>query len=309
MGKIIEPVSREELIAELNKCKLIKQTSRKDNEIYSFTYKEAPLLMYEVARLRGEALRAAGCGTGGKIDMDEQDRDPGAYRQLIVWNPVEKEIIGGYRYAAGENYIKQTHLLSVSHYFRFSKKFISDYLPDSIEFGRTWINPLYQPSGKGRQSIYALNNLWEGIGAVIYENKNIKYLYGKVTIHGNYNPIARMLLSWFLDHYFKDNKKLMKPHDPVISPEVLTISGTQVTGNHIEEDFRNISLHIKSLGTVVPPMISACLRLSKKMITFGTARNHELGNSFETGILIAVEDIHQDKYSRYIGPYKKISVV
>jgi len=300
MENILEPVTREKLIKDLNHCKLIRNTLRKNNEVYSFTFQEAPSLMIEVARLREKAYRSIGCGSGKSVDIDQFDKGPDAYRQLIVWNPKDREIIGGYRYAIGKNYLQQTHQLSMSHYFRFSKKFVSEYLPQSIELGRAWVNPLYQPSANESRSIFALDNLWEGIGAVIAENKEVQFLYGKVTIPESYHQIARILLTWFMNHYLRDTDHLLFPRTPVDSPTVLSIGGIEIVGSNPEQDFRIISNYIKSLGTVVPPLINAYMKLASKIVAFGTAVNPELDHAFETGILIDVKDIFPEKYSRYV---------
>ena len=226
--------------------------------------------------------------------------------ELIVWNPRDQQIVGGYRYAVGSNYLQQTERLSMSHYFRYSRKFTTNYLPFSIELGRAWVNPSYRTSSSVSNSIFALDNLWEGIGAVIAENKNVRYLYGKVTIPENYNPIVCILLMWFLNHYFKRNSKLMmSPRKPVIPPQVLAIAGEKVTGTNPEKDYKIIANYIRSQDVVVPPLISAYLRLAKRIIVFGTTSNPELGNAFETGILISIKDIYPEKHARYISPVQK----
>ena len=188
----------------------------------------------------------------------------------------------------------------MSHYFRFSKKFVTQYLPYSIELGRAWVNPKYQPSSADSRSIFALDNLWEGIGAIVSENENVRYLYGKITIPETYNPIARIMLSWYLNHYFKDKGKLMVPHEPVNAPGVIEIAGKKVKGINMEVDFKTIANYLRSLNIVIPPMYSAYIKLTKRMVTFGTTINPELGNSFETGILIALKDIYPEKSARYI---------
>lgn len=305
MEKIIDPVNREKLITELKFCKFIKHTFRRGNEIYSFVNTDAPSIMVEVGRLREEAFRSIGCGTGYILDLDDYDIGAGAYRQLIVWNPREQEIIGGYRYAVGSNYTKQIEHLSMFHYFRYSSKFKTDYLPHSIELGRAWVSSAYRSTSTDSNSIFALDNLWEGIGAIITENTNVRYLYGKITIPENYNQTARILLTWFLDHYFKGKYNLMRPRNPVVSPRVLAISGNQVTGTNPENDYKIIANFIKSLDVAIPPLISAYLRLAKRITIFGTTVNPEFGNAFETGILIAIRDIHPEKQARYISKIQK----
>jgi hypothetical protein len=305
MEKIIEPVKRENLIAELKFCKLIKQTVRGGNEIYSFTNTDAPQLMVEVGRLREEAFRSVGCGTGNSIDLDDYDFISGAYRQLIVWNPREQKIVSGYRYAVGSKYSSQIEHLSMSQYFRYSRKFKTDYLPNAIELGRAWVNPAYRLPESSRNSIFALDNIWEGIGALIAENSNVKYLFGKVTIPNCYNQTARFLLLWFLENYFKDKNNLAAPLSRIIPPKVQGVGGLQVSGIDKEYDFKIIANYIRSQNITVPPMLNVYLRLTRDMISFGTTINSELGNSYETGILIAIKDIHPEKQERYIGTFKK----
>lgn len=307
MEKILDPISRDKLITELKFCKFIKHTFRRGNEIYSFVSTDAPSLMVEVGRLREEAFRSINCGTGNTIDLDDCDIGSGAYRQLIVWNPRDREIVGGYRYAVGSKYLQQTERLSMSHYFRYSSRFKTDYLPHSIELGRAWVNSAYRSTSVASNSIFALDNLWEGIGAVIAENRNVRFLYGKITIPEDYNSTARILLTWFLDHYFKGKNNLMKPRKPVVSPRVLAIAGNKVTGTNPDADYKIIANYIKSLDVAVPPLVSAYLRLAKRITTFGTTANPELGNSFETGILIAIKDIYSEKHARYINPIQKIT--
>jgi len=300
MEKIIEPIRKEKLIAELKSCKLIKKTKRRENEIFSFFYRDAPSIMYEVGRLRETALRLIGCGSGNVIDLDNFDMEPSAYRQLIVWNPRDREIIGGYRYAVGKDYLIRTDLLSLSHFFRFSKKFVLEYLPYSIELGRAWVNPLYQPSATDSRSIFALDNLWEGLGAVVAENEEVRFLIGKVTIPGTYNPTARTLISWFMSHYYGDQKNLLVAYKPIISPRVLSVGGQKILGSDPENDYKIIANFIKNLGVFIPPLISAYLRLANDMVSFGSTLNPELENSYETGIMIDVNDIYPEKYARYI---------
>lgn len=299
MDNIINPIPKETLVRELTPDKFLKCTSKGQNKIYSFSFREAPSVMYEVARLREIAFRQIGSGTGKVMDIDDHDVEPLAFQQLIVWNPIEKEVVGGYRYAICRNHLSNIYSLSMPHYFNFSKEFIFNYLPYSIELGRAWVNPVYQPSSGERKSIFALDNLWDGLGSLIKENPQVKYLYGKITFSSEYNPIARYLLLWMLNHYFGDNKNRINPINPVIAPNVFEVVGIKVYGNNFEKDYYAINKYIRSLGLNVPPLVSAYLGLAKKITVFGTTINPELGNSFETGILIDIRDIYPEKLQRY----------
>jgi hypothetical protein len=300
MSNILGPIAKEKLLEELIPDLLIKQTIKGGNEIYSFTIKECPNLMYEVARLREVSYRAAGCGTGNIIDIDDYDINPPAYNQLIVWNPRELEIVGGYRYAICSEYLNNINHLSMAHYFKFSKEFIKNYLPYGMELGRAWVNPEYQPSSGNRKSIFALDNLWDGIGTVLKKHQHVKYLYGKLTIPENYNNVARYLLQWILDHYFYDNQRLIKPEELVTVPDVLTVAGNLLNRNDFEKDFRVVAQYIRNLGYTVPPLVTAYTGLASKITTFGTTLNPELNNSFETGLMIDIKDVYPDKLERYV---------
>jgi hypothetical protein len=300
MSDILEPIQKEKLITELSQGKFIKKTLKGGNEIYSFTMKQSPNLMYEVARLREVSYRAAGCGSGKIMDIDDFDIHSPQYQQLIVWNPREQEIVGGYRYAVCSDYLNNINHLSMAHYFKFSKEFIKKYLPDGMELGRAWVNPEYQPTSGNRKSIFALDNLWDGIGTVLRKYQHVKYLYGKLTIPENYNNVARYLLQWILDHYFYDNQRLVKPEEIVPVPDVLTVAGNALSRNDFEKDFRVVAQYIRNLGYTVPPLVTAYTGLASRITTFGTTLNPELNNSFETGLMIDIKDVYPEKLERYV---------
>ena len=140
--KIIAPISRELLISELTPDKQLRMTNRSNNEIYIVTHHDAPNVMLEIGRLREEAFRAAGGGTGKSVDIDEFDTCENCYKQLIVWNPEEKEIIGGYRYLLGKDWkLREDGQpdLATSHMFHFSDKFLKEYMPYTAELGRSFV--------------------------------------------------------------------------------------------------------------------------------------------------------------------------
>ncbi|MFT3737438.1 MAG: GNAT family N-acetyltransferase [Breznakibacter sp.] len=308
MEPIMEPVDREKLIMELTPKRFLRNTLRGNNQIYRFNYRESPLLMFEVGRLRELSFRKVDCGTGKALDIDDYDIEPKGYHQLIVWNPRDKEIIGGYRYAMGHDYLDCPDELSMSHYFKLSKRFVAHCLPYSIELGRAWVNPLYQPDSSGRKSIFALDNLWEGIGAVLSENPEVRYLYGKVTISPNYHPVGRALILWLLNNYFKDPLHLVTPVKPIALPDVRAIAGIGFKKSDFSADYKRIATFLRDEGLQVPPLISAYLGLSSKITTFGVAYNKEMGYAFETGMMLKVADIHRDKFERYVGQVKKTVV-
>ena len=201
MMDTIAPISKELLKKELNEKQFIRQTRKGGNEIYSVDIHSSPNVLKEIGRLREVTFRASGGGTGKELDLDHYDTDEICYQQLIVWSPEDEEIIGGYRYIKCVNAIQNLPEINLStkHYFSFTSRFISDFLPYTIELGRSWVQPDYQPSVNPRKGLFALDNIWDGLGAIIKFNPEIKYFFGKVTMYPNYNTEARNFLLTFMN--------------------------------------------------------------------------------------------------------------
>ncbi len=294
--QIIAPVDRALLKAELTEGHFLRKTNKAGNILYIFHALEAPNLMQEVGRLREEAFRDAGGGTGKAVDIDSDDLDPEGYWQLIVWNPDDEEIIGGYRYIAP----RSTHprCLSTEHYFEFSDKFRKEFLPYTIELGRSFVQPRYQRE-KSLKALFALDNLWDGLGKLITNNPDIKYLFGKVTMYPSYNPQARSVLIYFLNRYFPDRDGLMRTLYPAdISIDVAAMDELFVGGDYTE-DYKILSRVVRDFGEVIPPLINAYMNLSPSMRIFQTAVNNDFGGVEETGLIVTIEDMYREKVERH----------
>lgn len=303
---IIAPIDKELIKAELTKDLFLRHTNKAGNEIYIFKAADAPHTMQEVGRLREEAFRFYGGGTGKPVDIDEFDTDPDGYMQLIVWDPSDEAILGGYRFIFGSDVRIDENgrpHLATGEMFDFSEQFMSEYLPHTIELGRSFVSLAYQTTRLGSKSMFALDNLWDGIGALTVLNPEMKYFYGKVTMYANYNREARNLILYFLELHFPDLEKLVVPIDPLpidINPrQIYELFPT----NNYKSNCRNLNRHIRSLGINIPPLVSAYMSLSPEMRVFGTAINHEFGGVEETGILIAVDKIIDDKKQRHIQTF------
>lgn len=304
MEKIISPISVELIKKELSEHHFLRKTNKADNEIYIFNAKDCPNTMLEVGRLREEAFRYYGGGTGKEVDIDIFDTDPeDAYMQLIVWDPIEMSIIGGYRFIFGSDVKLDEEgkpKLATAEMFNFSDEFIKDYLPKTIELGRSFVSLPYQSTLLGSKSMFALDNLWDGLGALTCINPEMKYFYGKVTMYKEYNKYARNLILYFLNKYFKDTDGLVTPTEPL--PIELDENSIQKVfkGDNFKQDYRSLNKEVRSLGINIPPLVNAYMSLSPEMKVFGTAINESFGYVEETGILIAVDKILKDKIDRHI---------
>lgn len=306
MEKIIDPVSKELLKMELTDDKRLRMTNKSNNQIYIITYQDSPNVMREIGRLREIAFRAAGGGTGLSIDIDEFDTMENPYKQLIVWNPEAEEILGGYRYLLGTDVKFDENgapILATSHMFHFSEKFISEYLPMTVELGRSFVTLEYQSTRAGSKGLFALDNLWDGLGALTVVMPNVKYFFGKVTMYPSYHRKGRDMILYFLKKHFCDKENLIVPTDPLILETSESELNSIFEDSSFKGDYRILNMEIRKLGYNIPPLVNAYMGLSPTMRMFGTAVNHEFGEVEETGILIAVDEILEEKRIRHIQTF------
>lgn len=307
-AEIIQPIPLEILLEELTPEKKLRMTNKSHNEIYIITHHDSPNVMREIGRLREITFRLAGGGTGKEVDIDDFDTCENCYKQLIVWNPESQEIIGGYRYLMGDEWQYDEEgqpILATSHMFRFSEKFIKEYAPYTIELGRSFVRPEYQSSKMGAKSLFALDNLWDGLGALTVINPNMKYYFGKMTMYPDYIRFGRDLILYFLKKHFDDKEGLIYPMKPLKLETPEEELAQVFCGRDFNEDYRILNGGIRALGFNIPPLINAYMSLSPTMKLFGTAINYGFGDVEETGILIAVNEILESKRVRHIESFAK----
>lgn len=308
MKEIIAPLPREEIYAELTPDKLLRKTNKGGNEIYICTHHDSPALMHEIGRLREITFRDAGGGTGKETDIDYYDTAEVPYKQLIVWDPDAKEVLGGYRYIHCGEAPKDKNgnvVLATSRLFHFSKEFVNDYLPYTLELGRSFVQPAYQSSKAGAKALFALDNLWDGLGALTVDHPEIKYFFGKITMYMHFHQEARNLIQYFFKMYFRDKSNLAYPKEPVeFDFDVATMEKLFV-GKDYSENYKILVQGVREFGENVPPLINAYMNLSPSMKTFGTINNEKFGNVLETGIILTISDIYNAKVDRHIETYIK----
>jgi len=299
---IIPPVDRALIKAELNPSRFVRKTNKINNLIYIINHHNSPNVMREIGRLRELTFALAGGGTGQPIDIDENDTAEICYEQLVVYSPEDDEIMGGYRFIDCSKIAGNVHHLSTSHYFNFSDQFVKQYLPFAIELGRSWINPLFQPSINPRKGLFALDNLWDGLGAIVLLNPHMKYFFGKVTMYSSYNEQAKRAVLGFMKTYFPDKENLVTPLHPIYTTVETHEIVEQLKGLDFKEGFKILQKYCREHDENVPPLISNYMQLSPTMKSFGTAKNLDFGGVEETGILITLADIYLEKKERHLKP-------
>lgn len=312
MNAIIDPVPVELLKAELTKSKKLEDTNKGHNELYIVTWQDSPNVVTEIGRLRELAFREAGGSTGNAVDLDEYDKMEKPYKQLIVWDPDNEAIIGGYRFLFGSDAMFDENgqpILASSHQFRFSQKFIDEYLPHVIELGRNFVAPEYQSSKGGAKSIFAFDNLWDGLVAIIMKHPDLLYFFGKITIYPSYDYITKDLIYHFLWKHYGDKDELVRPWDdqlitPGSDPELMNLV---VNKDDLLEDYKLLKGAARMRGVNVPPNVTAYITITSEMLMFGTAVNRLMHNIEDTAVLIPFDEIYHDKKSRHIGAYLRFS--
>ena len=307
--EIIAPIDRKLIKAELTPERFMRHTRKANNEIYIVNCYNAPHVMKEIGRLREVAFRSAGGGTGKAYDIDEYDTMQEPCQQLVVWDPDAEEILGGYRFILGENVKYDAEgrpVIATSHLFEFSKKFIEEYMPYTLELGRSFVTLEYQSSKAGAKGLYALDNLWDGLGALTVDYPQIKYFFGKVTMYPSYSTRGRDMILYFLKKHFPDKENLVWPRTPLQTDTDIKEMEQLFQSDDFKENYKILNQEVRALGYNIPPLVNAYMGLSPMMKMFGTAINDEFGDVEESGILIAVNEILEEKRNRHIDTYDKI---
>ena len=306
MDKVIDPIPLDVIESELTNERFVRYSNFGNNEIYIVNAHNSPNLMKEIGRLREISFRTAGGGTGKSIDIDLYDTCENPYNQLIVWNPEDKEIVGGYRYKICNSNVTDENgniNIATGSLFEFSDEFISDYLPYLIELGRSFVQPKYQSVVSVRKNIFSLDNLWDGLGALVVDNPSVKYFFGKVTMYNTFNVEARDIILYFLKTFCPDNKRLVFPKEPIQLITKEEKLKELFKGANYEENYKILSQSVRVLGENIPPLVNSYMNLSPTMMTFGTSLNHKFGEVEETGIMVTINDIYQSKKDRHINSY------
>ena len=303
--EIIDAIPLELIEAELTEERFLRDTNKGGNKIYIVDAFDSPNIMKEIGRLREIAFRAGGGGTGKDCDIDEYDTMNPPCKQLIVWDPDARLILGGYRYIVGKDIQIENGVprIATSHLFNFSEEFINDYLPYTLELGRSFVRLEYQSSKAGAKALYALDNLWDGLGALTIVHPELKYYFGKVTMYPSYNSNCRNMILYFIHKYFHDNDNLVTPINPLETNTDIEAMEKLFVGENYKEDYKILNTTVREHGFNIPPLVNAYMNLSPSMRMFGTAINDVFGDVEESGILITIEDIFEDKRKRHIDTF------
>ena len=297
MEVLIDPVDFRKVEEELKNEKFLRVSGMGNNEIYVVNGINSPNTMNEIGRLRELTFRHAGGGTGASKDIDQFDIKKNGYKQLIVWDPQNKCILGGYRFRSFDKDIKiDINQLATGEVYNLSEEFQNEYLQHSIDLGRAFIMPLFQTKQK-RKSLYILDNLWDGLGALI--NQQSKYFLGRIVLYPQMDKKIRDLIIYFLEKHYNRGSGLLTAKLP-FHPEMDKQQMEQLLDeNNPEGDFKNLRQITLAAGEAIPPLIQAYMKLSPTMQSFGATIDTSFGNLYEICIMVTIQDIYPKYLKRY----------
>ena len=306
MKDIIAPVPVEAIMDELTQEKFFRKTNNGGNEIYVLTAHESPNIMREIGRLREISFRDSGGGTGLDCDIDVFDtREENFFYQLIVWNPVDRAIVGGYRFLLCDHLPTDADGqvdTPTSELFHYSERFVKEYLPNTIELGRSFVQPNYQPSKSLSKGLYSLDNLWDGLGSLIDLYPEAKYYFGKVTMYPSLERTSRDLILYFIQKHFPDKDNLVTVRPELNLPILADTEWLESVFNadNYRDNYKILVKQVRARGAAVPPLVNAYMNLSPTLRSFGTALNPGFGEVEETGILLTISDMFEEKVKRHL---------
>ena len=196
---------------------------------------------------------------------------------------------------------KGTLASSPSTLFNFSENFTKKYLPESIELGRSFVQKKYWNTN-------ALHYLWQGIGAFLAHNEEIKFMFGGVSISNNYPESTKRMLVYFFNKWFGSEEILAESKNKFMMPEKSTeVYSEQFCSEEYKHDYKMLKNMMKPYGFSIPVLYKHYSELCEdggvKFLDFGVDKDFE--NCIDGLILVDIKKIKEEKRERYINCFAK----
>jgi hypothetical protein len=248
--------------------------------------------MREIGRLRELSFRAVGEGTGNRRDTDRYDA---YYQHIILWDEQDLEIVGSYRVAESKTILQQKGLPALYSSTLFEYQPAMDHVFDrGLELGRSFVQPRYW----GKRS---LDYLWFGIGAYLRVRPHIRYLFGPVSISGDYNEQAKAMLVHLYQHYFGSHMELARAKSPYNFNRHL-ISREQFCGTDYKSDFIVLKKLLEAQGLSVPTLykqyVDVCEQDGVRFAGFNV--DPDFSNCIDGLVIVDLVRLKPKKRDRYI---------
>ena len=290
---IAVPECRKELKRAIEQCQLLGKT-HDGMHIHLYQYVGSSPIFRELGRLREIAFRAVGEGSGKRRDIDKYDMD---YQHLVLWDPMQLELVGAYRLACAQQIIQKhgREGLYTDSLFSYTDA-MTPYLHQGIELGRSFVQPKYW----GRKS---LDYLWYGIGAFIKNYPQYRYLFGAVSVSNALPEQAKAMLVYYYQHYYKSSIELATPNNELkLTEQQLTQCNILFNGNDVKEDFVELKHVLANMGAQVPTLFKQYTELCNpggvQFLSFSI--DPDFNNCIDGLVLVDLKRVKENKAKRYL---------
>ncbi|MEL0640901.1 lysophospholipid acyltransferase family protein [Pseudoalteromonas aliena] len=290
---IATPECRKELKKTIEQCQLLGKT-QDGMHIHLYQYTGSSPIFRELGRLREIAFRAVGEGSGKRRDIDKYDMD---YQHLVLWDPMQLELVGAYRLACAQEIIQKhgREGLYTDSLFSYTDA-MTPYLHQGIELGRSFVQPKYW----GRKS---LDYLWYGIGAFIKNYPQFRYLFGAVSVSSTLPEQAKSILIYYYQHYYKSSIELATPNNEFkLTEQQLTQCHSLFNGSDVKEDFVELKHVLANLGAQVPTLFKQYTELCQpggvQFLSFSI--DPDFNNCIDGLVLVDLKSVKENKAKRYL---------
>ncbi len=289
---VVHPTDVKAVKKALYQSRLLGET-RDGKKIFLYRFQDDCPVMQEIARLRELTFRTVEEGTGLALDLDKFDI---YYSHIVLWDDHDLEIVGAYRVGEGPKIIAEHGIdgFYTSTLFDLHGSF-ADYLPYSLELGRSFVQPRYWGQ-------HSLEYLWYGIGAYLREQPEIKYLFGPVSISNAYPQQAKELIIGFYQQQFGSALPEAKAKQPFVISEQCQQFASQEFNSDYSTSFKILNSELKKLGVKVPTLykqyVELCVDKGCHFVDFNI--DPDFNNCIDSLIMVEIDKIAPKKRQRYI---------
>ncbi|MGA8868898.1 MAG: GNAT family N-acyltransferase, partial [Candidatus Sulfotelmatobacter sp.] len=292
---IVEAVPAERLAQEMAALPKNRLLARNGHfGVYLAKGAEAPRLLQELGRLREVTFRAAGEGTGKRIDLDSFDQ---YYWHLLLWHGEKKELVGAYRIGNTAAILAEHGIagLYTSTCFRYDPRFFQRIGP-AFELGRSFIRVEYQ------REYAPLLLLWKGIAGLVVMHPECPVLFGAVSISNTYSRASREIIYRFFEARKRGDELagLVEPRQPFRAGLLRRWDCRAMC--HALRDLDELSQPIADVeadGKGLPVLLRQYAKVGGKLLAFNVDR--KFSNVLDGLVVVDLRQTHPQVLERYMG--------
>ena len=291
---VAKPESRESLEKDLKQCQSLG-TTPDGKGLFLTTQTQSPGIVREIARLREATFRPVGEGSGYERDTDQFDAH---YHHLFIWSYDDRDIVGAYRLGDARKLIEQAGVagLYTNTLFHFSPTMTS-YFQQGLELGRSFVQPKYQ-------NRYALEYLWQGIGAFVQRHPHIRYLFGSASISARYGHEATARIAHFYKTHVNQLPVDVSPRTPFCVSNSLEVQqANEMPGDDFQTDLTTLQSALAAQDLTIPLLFKHYSQATSKDGVSFSAFNVDpaFSNCVDAFVIADLTRLLPKKKRRYLG--------